>query len=557
MDAAYGTIPPPPAHPPGAGPGGGRPARDPLAIALGNASLLGIGYLMLRRRGLAFGSLALTVLLAVLLVSAVPTVWFECLVLLWWAATVLHGWRLAGGRLRRPGRAAAPGRGPETGAGPQPGAGGPAHGGGRGPVRRQRLLALAVTLPVVLAFGALRFDAWRIERDAAQAHRAGDCSRALSALHGLWFGHRLADAPLAARAEDSEAACELLLDARRQADSDRLAAVRTLERYEGHSRALWEGAPELRAELLLAQAEEELDTGLTGDTEALSAGFDRLADVLDEFPVQEEQVTGVLDGFLGRLPVADDCRTKTITDWLGQRPETGTVLDRAGDAVPRIAPAAILGCGDELMDRDQWRPARDRYRQLLDQYPEHELAERAEEGVEQADLAIQLDTVRGLLETSHPDEEPAYCENPAPYEGAPAYRGHGPHPALLFGNDEQAGALPSSWVADDAAEAVLVICLGEEEMGDAVETCPYESDLSLEGYEYVTFHKREIPALAYELRTGEPVYQGTLKIGGTSCPEVLVYETIFDPDFDLPPSDVYVESSDADVRAAFESLITP
>ncbi|RKN41629.1 tetratricopeptide repeat protein [Streptomyces hoynatensis] len=510
---------------------------------------------MLGRRRLALGGLGVTVLLVALLTSVAPAVWCECLVLLWWVAAVLHGWYLAGGRLRRTRREAAPAGAPDASGDPLPEAGAPTARGGR--VGRQRLFALGVAAPVLVAFAALRIDASQIEGDAAEAHRAGDCSRALSLLDGLWFGHRVADAPLAERADDGVAACELLLEARRQAETDRLRAARTLETYETRPGALWEGARDLRADLFLAQAAEELDTALTGDTEALATGFDQLTTVLGEFPEQEDEVEGVMEGFLDELPVEDDCRTKTITDWLGQRPAGGNVLDRAAEAVPRLAPAALLGCGDDLMAEDDWAEARDRYRQLLDEYPGHELAGRAEEGVEQAGLAIELDRVRELLRTDYTDEQPAYCDDPAPYHGAAPYRGHGPHPALLFGNEERAGALPSSWLADDAAEAVLVICLGEETMGDAVETCPYESDLGVYGYQDVTFHKREIPARVYEVRTGEPVSQGSIQIGGASCPDVLEYETYLDLDLTIPPSDVYVTSSDADVRAAFEPLINP
>lgn len=44
-------------------------AHDPLAVALGNASLLGVGYLMLRRRRLAVAAAVVTVVLVSRLVS--------------------------------------------------------------------------------------------------------------------------------------------------------------------------------------------------------------------------------------------------------------------------------------------------------------------------------------------------------------------------------------------------------------------------------------------------------------------------------------------------------
>lgn len=84
-----------------------------------------------------------------------------------------------------------------------------------------------------------------------------------------------------------------------------------------------------------------------GDTKALAAGFGHLAQVLGEFTGQESEVGKVLDGFLGGLPVKDACDTATITDWLAGRPAGGGVLDRAADVVPKVAPAAIVGCGDD------------------------------------------------------------------------------------------------------------------------------------------------------------------------------------------------------------------
>src|SRR4051794_26305915 len=77
-----------------------RAGPDPLAVALGNASLLSVGYLMLGRRVLAFGAGVVTLLLISVLVSVARS-WCEFVVLLWWAAVIAHGWFLAGGRTHR------------------------------------------------------------------------------------------------------------------------------------------------------------------------------------------------------------------------------------------------------------------------------------------------------------------------------------------------------------------------------------------------------------------------------------------------------------------------
>jgi hypothetical protein len=64
-----------------------------------------------------------------------------------------------------------------------------------------------------------------------------------------------------------------------------------------------------------------------------------------------------------------------------------------------------------------------------------------------------------------------------------------------------------------------------------------------------------IPLKVYELRTAKLVAETSVEIGGASCPQRLSY-TYYMTDLG-PPSEVYVEASDADVHAAFRSLIIP
>jgi hypothetical protein len=188
-------------------PSGAR-VHDPLAVALGNASLLGVGYLMLGRRKQAIAAAVVTVgLVSVVVLVAQP--WCETAVLAWWAVVIAHGWFLAGARAQRV------------------------------TVRRQRLVALGVTVPVLLAVGLLRFDAFRIERSVTEAREGGDCAQVLAEQDSVWLGHRIADAPLTARGDKTVQACERLQTAKAQ-----------------------------------------LTTGLSGDTSALKAGFDTLASVL-------------------------------------------------------------------------------------------------------------------------------------------------------------------------------------------------------------------------------------------------------------------------------------
>ncbi|AXK35681.1 hypothetical protein DVA86_26640 [Streptomyces armeniacus] len=439
---------------------------------------------MLGRRGLAAATGLGTLVLLVLLGSAFESVWLECVVLLWWAVLVAHGWFLAGGRTRR------------------------------AAVRRQRVVAVCVTVPVLLLAGLLRFDAHRIEESVDEARDSGDCARALDAQDGVWFANRVADAPAAVRGDETVRACRRL-----------------------------------------AEAGQRLTTGLTGDTEALSAGFDGLAAVLEKWDGHERMAGTVLDGFLGGLPAKDPCDTVAVTEWLRKRNASHDTLDRSAGAVPRTAPAALVGCGDDLMADHDWKTARTRYEQLLDRYPDYKESARtrARAGARKATLALELAHVRGLLGGSGSGAQPEYCDRPAKYSGAPAY-GKGVNRALFYGNDTYTGKLPGSWRTDDAEKAVLVVCAGEKKFGASVRTCPYENKIGPGFPTDVTFRRIAIPVKVYELRTGRLVADRKVEIGGTSCPQRLSYTTHGPTDFG-PPSEVYVKASDGDVRDAFRSLV--
>jgi hypothetical protein len=263
-------------------------------------------------------------------------------------------------------------------------------------------------------------------------------------------------------------------------------------------------------------------------------------------------VERTLDRFLDRLPTPDPCDTRAITDWLGRTHRSGTVLDHIVDTVPRVAPAAIVECGDDLMAANQWQSALERYQQLLNQYPDHKLVPRAREGVQQATLAIELANVRTLLTGTTPE----YCTKPAQYSGAAPYGPGKSNPALMFGADDYTNRLPAEWKATDAANAVLVLCAGAPEFGTPVETCGYDYGIGYTQYTDVTFHKVKIPVNTFELRTGRAVVSGWVEIGGASCPPTVQYTEVGYTDFG-PPSDMYVTPSDADVHAGFAPLITP
>ncbi len=460
-----------------------RPRRDPLAVALGNASLLSAGYWLLGRRVLALATTAVTVGLILVLALAVKTLWFEIVVVAWWVGLIVHGWFLAGGKL---------------GLVPKPDA------------RKHRLIALGMAVVVLAAFGLLRYDSARIGQDVTAARDAGSCADATEALDSRWFGHRVANAPLAVEGDNTVRTCELI-----------------------------------------GSAEQDFETALTGDTKALEAGFGDLTTIVDDLPGHDKMVGGVVDGFLEKLPVEDSCVTADLTDALAAREDKG-VLDRTDDVVAEVAPLALVGCGDDLLASQTYEESRDRYQQLLDDYPDHKLAPKATEGVTKATQAIELAHVRSLMQTT-PDTQPAYCDSPAPYSGAPAYAHPGPTPAITFGNDVHTNKLP--WKVTDVANAVIVICAGETQHGNPQETCPYESSFAIGGVQNVTFFRIGIPVRMYEVRTGKLLTDTVIEIGGASCPNVLEYSTYIS---DLgPPSETYVAATDADVQNGFRFLFFP
>jgi hypothetical protein len=452
---------------------------DPFAVALGNASLLGIGYLLLRKGWLAVLTTVVTVVLLIVLTESTPEVWLEVVVVLWWVALIAHGWFLARRRTR------------------------PAH------PAAQRAIALAVTVPVLVTFGLLRFDAAGIEDDVTAARGAGDCRQATSATDQLGFGHRVVDAPLVVRLEETIAAC------------DRLRA-----------------------------ADAALAIAVTGNTVQLEAGLAMLADVRAERPGHERMVDAALDRFLDRLPKGDPCDVRTTTDWLGRNKPTGA-LTPAADIVPRVAPRAISGCADQFMAARDWEPARTLYQQLLDEYPDHELAPKAQQNVRKATLEIELATVRPKL-GPNATEQPAYCDSPSPYSAAAPYRPGRPNRALLYGSPPNTNKIPAGWLASDVTNAVVVICAGESEYGAPVDTCLYDSTTDPGVSGWVTFRKIAIPLRVFEVRTGRQVASFKVEIGGASCPAFLSWYGST-----TPPPNEYVAAAPTDVQAAFRPLLIP
>ncbi|WP_328563463.1 hypothetical protein [Streptomyces coelicoflavus] len=445
---------------------------DPLAVAVGNASLLGAGYLLLGHRALFWAAAAGTASLLWLTYTTAET-WCELLVVLWWATLVGHGWWLA---RRHP--AAGPRRGP-------------------------RVLALALTVPVLAAAGWVRFDAYGIEDRVTEARAEGSCRTAVDAQEEVAFRHRLLAAPVAARGDTVVGACE------------------RLDTAAGY-----------------------LSGGLSGDLDMLESAFERLGAVLGE-PGNERTVEVTLDRYLGRLPTDDGCRNVRIADWLRDR-KTGPkdLTAPASATADRIVPGALAECGDALMTDEEWADARENYQRLLDEHPGDARADDARAGIRKAGLAIELRRVGDLVMAAD-GMDSGYCREPAKYSAAPAYRKGRRSGAVFVGDTEYTDKLPEEWRAD-TPDAALVVCADEADAGNVVETCQYRDHRGHIGS--VRFNKLAVRVKAYALRTGKLVTDRTVQIGGESCPGTLGY-------FGSLPSRMAVTPANADVRDAFAPVV--
>ncbi|HEY3557615.1 MAG TPA: hypothetical protein VGL05_09135 [Kribbella sp.] len=186
---------PPPQGPPYAGPTPKLPdrrPRDPLAVALGNASLLGVGYFLIRRWFFGIFGLLGTAVLAILL-CAHRTSGYELGLMGWGLLQVLHGWFLASRHRVR-----------ETSV-------------------AKRLVALGITLLVFAGVAFERYDAQRIDKEAIAARQAGQCADVRAAQAKYTLGHRIGDGPRTARVETDVAACDRI-----DLAADKLRAARPL-----------------------------------------------------------------------------------------------------------------------------------------------------------------------------------------------------------------------------------------------------------------------------------------------------------------------------------------
>ncbi len=480
-----------------------RRATDPIVAVACNATMLGIGYMLMRRPILA--ALALTGTGFLLWSAAVQTenpLW-RVLLPVWGLAMILHAWWLARRtRTERLVDLAEP-----------------------DPARRSLIFGITTASLVLLTVAWFRLDAWWIVHDAETAQAEGDCERATSALEGLDAVHRVAFGPITLRGEEELEACDLLLTALDEAPAE---AVGALEDYMDHPGALWDGAGPKRAEFLLATAMAADDPELPTVEDA----FGQLSATLEQHPGQSETVRATVEGFMADLTGLSPCKGYKVDFWLASQswdePELTEPVAAASDQVP----VRMLGCAQDRTATGDTVGAGILFREFLTGYPDHELAGEA---------------ATGILDSG------AYCDNPVAYRNAPEYGGAAPHPMRLLGASPEGRDFPASWLAATADDTALVVC-AESEVGEFQESCQYRSPSG--GTFWGVFYAHKFTIKAYEFKTGKLVEDYTREIGNP-CPNELdgTYNTIY-----LYSSDTMLmmasEYTDADFREMFADLVS-
>ncbi|MUL41454.1 hypothetical protein FZ103_09750 [Streptomonospora sp. PA3] len=490
---------------------------DRISAVLGNATLLGIGYLLMRRPRTAIVSLLGSIaLLALVAVFPHMLVW-RLLLALWWAALVLHTWRSAS-------RASGERPGPR---------------GGRNPVWRDRVLTAVCLVLVTPAW--LLLDTWAIARDAAAAHAGGDCDRAVGSLRWLGAAHGLVDGSATARGQEEREACELLLAALDASDS--AAGAEQLGAYLEHPGALWDGAGPKRAELLLDEVlrsdpdprEQEVPDAGDPAPATVDEAFTQLSATLEDTPGESRRVRAVAESFLADLADVPPCKATAIDSVLHARTWQSPALAEPMASAADQVPVRKFDCAEALTATNP-EAAGPVYQDLVQTHPEHELA---------------ADATEGLLAGG------AYCDHPAAYPDAPAYKGAGPHAMRTLGMDPDEYGFPDSWRAGAVAETVLVTCVEGPDKGGYQQTCHYDpgADQLLSPFQQsakVDFYASRFTVKAYSLKTGEPVADYSAEIGDP-CPAVLEYET--SPYLDIVPGEYESDFTDAEARSIFDRLM--
>jgi hypothetical protein len=484
---------------------------DPIAAIAGNATALGLGYMLMRRRRLAAVAIIGTAFFLFALAANPDSLLWRFLFGFWWFLMCLHAWHLTRGARSEP----------PTGR------------------RRDRWIAVSGAGFVLFVVVGVHADAWRIVRDAENAHAAGDCDAAVNTLARFNAGHAIAHGAKVAEVEQQRETCNLLIQARAQGGATGAA---TMAEYMDRAGALWDGAGIERAAMLFdaAIAGRDLDDNL-------NLGFEQLNATLETEPGQNERVRETVEQLITALDTdTQPCHAVTIDDWLrAQTWEAPELAEPIAAAAARV-PVHLLECARDRSTTENLSGAQEVYQRFIAEHPDHAEFQAATDELYAVESQIEFEHVQDLLNA---DE---YCEAPAPWRGANAYGGAAPHPMWVIGLS--AHDLPAEWTTSDVTTTEIVVCVDGPERGRFLESCYYEGGISaFQDYTEVSFYATRFKVKVFELRTGKQVDSYTEEFDGDPCPEFLEYTTYGGFDHG-PPSEVEAEVSDADVRSVFERL---
>jgi hypothetical protein len=490
-----------------------------VVVVIGNATLLGIGYIAQGRfRAAAIAVIGAAALLAAMSRDPEARHW-PILLGLWWAAIVLNSfWYWHEQEFVDP-----------------------AHRPKGFWAIRSVVLAIAAFMLVAVLL--VRTDAARILEEASDAHREGDCAQARATLDEIDAAHRIVNNGVAVEAQAQVEACELLVDI------DSVSAVQqehisTIKEYLDHPGALWEAVGIRRAELLM-------EVALTDGSLALKAeaAFQQLDRTLGDEPSLEEEAAELLASFLTGLDMdLSSCDMMAVNEWAAAQKSEQEALNAASATAAAQVPTLMVDCARDTV-AVSLDDGIEQYQRFLEAYPDHELAALAQEELSAAETARaqaqEHEEVYAHLTTG------VYCDDPIAMPQAGSYDGVEHGSVWLIGREEVREAFMAELHPGSEADATAVVCVSGPEYGSLLQTCHYFGGIG--GGGQVDLYANEFQIEVFALRTGERVESYSVEIGGT-CPGSIDYTYDFTDSTSTFPESIAAPYDARDLTPLFERL---
>lgn len=491
---------------------------DPVVVLVGNATLLGIGYLVDRRwRAAVIAVLGAAVLVLVLAAEPGMRVWPFALGA-WWIGILLHSVWICRDRL---GDAIGPDRSDN--------------------VWTARIAITGLAAAMAGALFMVRADAGGILDEASQAHHGGDCAEATDVLGRINTAHRIAANADAGDAIDQLDACALLLSAEQYDDPE--AAIDALTEYVDHPGAMWDGAG-------LRLAEQQMAAAVTGahfesDAEAAIIQLER---TLEAHPSLSDEADQVVEGFIAAFGELEPCKGLAVFDWIAARESDDDVVVALSGAAAAQVPAQLVECARADAEAARYASAIALFQRFTQDYPDHELSRAVATELAAAQNALALENERAAMEELLTTG--GYCEDPVPYSQAAPRSGDRSVSVWPLGDPEIVSVFPPGLAASALEQTAEVACITGPERGRLLETCEYLGVFAGD----VRFYAVEVRVRIYELRTAEVVEDYTVEFDDGTCPEEIEYEYVIGG-YNTFPSSLEVEYGHDDLAGVFDRLL--